>query len=316
MNGLDIAPAFRFAHAGYRLVTNVLTRPDLTMARSYPGFRFAHPGYGPAELRTTTQRQSSKMIGHTGRRQLGKSFVSGANQALEIGIGGHTETCPRCRPDLVPANAIEPAILVGTNSKRSPDERSEIRGSALHRYPAFRSAHAGYGLIRNGRHTRLRPTGYAMMQPAAAGDNGGHHMRRIVLAASTILALTVSAAAQSEEGTIEQIARPGGRIIFVFKPATNTMQCPSIDTRAITPQVAPRLGRTIFAEALVYGRNAVGYVFLISYGAGFHEVYFASYTQRACVLDESQSRGRAFVGDDRFNEAKAYYHSLLNELSE
>jgi hypothetical protein len=60
----------------------------------------------------------------------------------------------------------------------------------------------------------------------------------------------------------------------------------------------------------------VGYVFLISYGLGYYEVYFASYTQRACALNESQSRGRMFAGDDRFSEAKAYYHRLFNELSE
>jgi hypothetical protein len=80
--------------------------------------------------------------------------------------------------------------------------------------------------------------------------------------------------------------------------------------------MAPRLGRTIFAESLVYGRNAVGYVFLTSYENGYFEVYFASYTQRACVLTESQSRGRGFAGEDRFNEAMAYYQSLFNELSE
>ena len=105
-------------------------------------------------------------------------------------------------------------------------------------------------------------------------------------------------------------------MIFVFKPTTDTMPCPSVDARAITPALAPRLGRTIFAEALVYGSNAVGYVFLISYGNGAHEVYFSSYTQRACALTESQSHQRVFVTDNRFNEAKAYYHSLLSELLE
>jgi hypothetical protein len=149
-----------------------------------------------------------------------------------------------------------------------------------------------------------------------ASDNGGHHMRRIVLVASTIFALTSMAFAQSEQMTIEQIPRQGGRIIFVYKPATNDVPCRSINASALTPQVAPRLGRTILAEALVYCSNAVGYVFLSSYVNGPYEVLFASYTQRACVLAEAQSHDRFFVGDNRFNEAKAYYHSLFNELSE
>src|SRR2546428_13967153 len=79
-----------------------------------------------------------------------------------------------------------------------------------------------------------------MMPPSDRGDNGRHHMRRLVLVASAIFALTFSASGQSEEMTIEQITRPGGRVIFVFKPTTNNMQCPAIDARATTPQLAPR----------------------------------------------------------------------------
>jgi hypothetical protein len=141
-------------------------------------------------------------------------------------------------------------------------------------------------------------------------------MRRIVLVASTIFALTFPALGQSEQLTIERIPRQGGRIIFVLKPATDDTHCTTLNANAITPQLAPRLGRTIFAEALVYNNNTVGYVFLISYGSGPHEVYFATYTQRSCTLTEAQSHKRAFIGDDRFNEAKAYYHDLFNELSE
>ena len=141
-------------------------------------------------------------------------------------------------------------------------------------------------------------------------------MRRIVLAAATILASTFSALGQSEQMSVVQIPRQGGRIIFVHKPTTHNMQCPTINANNTTPLVAQRLGRTIFAEALVHSSNAVGYVFLISYSHGPHEVYFSSYTQRDCILDESQSHKRVFLGDTRFNEAKAYYLSLINELSE
>ena len=49
---------------------------------------------------------------------------------------------------------------------------------------------------------------------------------------------------------------------------------------------------------------------------GVYEVYFSSYTRRACAVIESQSHKRAFVTDNRFDEAKAYYHTLLNELTE
>ena len=143
-------------------------------------------------------------------------------------------------------------------------------------------------------------------------------MRRVVLVASTIFALTGSAFGQSENErmTVEQMPRPGGRVLFVHKPTTNNTQCPTIDASAITPQVAPRLGRTIFAEALVHSGNTVGYVYLILWAHGVYEVYFSSYTRRACAVTESQSHKRAFVTDNRFDEAKAYYHTLLNELTE
>jgi len=157
-----------------------------------------------------------------------------------------------------------------------------------------------------------------MMQPTDGAIMGDTHMRCIVLLVSMIFALTFPALGQSEPMTIEQmqIPRLGGRTIFVLKPTTDNVQCPSIDPRATTQWMAPRLGRTILAEALVYSSNAVGYVFLVSYGNGAHEVYFSSYTQRACALTESQSHQRVFVTDNRFNEAKAYYHSLLSELLE
>jgi hypothetical protein len=148
-----------------------------------------------------------------------------------------------------------------------------------------------------------------------------HHMRRTVLAAFTIFALTSSGFGQSEQMTIKQISREqlprlGNRTLFVHTPTTNSTECASISSNAITPQVAPRLGRTILAEALVYSKSTVGYVFLISYQHGPYEVYLASYTQRACALTESQSHSRVFAGDNPFNEAKAYYHELFNELSE
>jgi hypothetical protein len=141
-------------------------------------------------------------------------------------------------------------------------------------------------------------------------------MRRTVLLASAILAWTSGAFGQSEEMTIEQIPRPGGRVMFVAKPTSNDVQCTTLDAGATTPSIATRLGRTILAEALIYNSNAVGYVYLISYGIGPYEVYFSRYTKRACVLTESQSSKRAFIGDNRFHEAKLYYHDLFNQLSE
>jgi hypothetical protein len=155
-----------------------------------------------------------------------------------------------------------------------------------------------------------------MVPPTEASSHGGDHMRRIVLVASTIFGLTSAASGQSEETTIVQIPRLGSRVLFAFKPAANKMECPSINANAITPQVAPRLGRTILAEALVHTKKAVGYVFLISYANGPYEVYFSSYTPRDCALTESQSHGRVFVGVDPFKESRIYYHDLFNELSE
>src|SRR2546426_1034560 len=104
-------------------------------------------------------------------------------------------------------------------------------------------------------------------------------MRRIVLVASAIFALTFPALGQSEQMTVVQIPRQGGRITFVHRPTTHNVQCPTINANNTTPSVAPRLGRTIFAEALVHSSNAVGYVFLLTYPNGAYEVYFSSYTQ-------------------------------------
>ena len=60
----------------------------------------------------------SKMIRHSGNRPVGKSFISGSNQAREIGISSHAKECPRSRPDLVPFHAVEPAILVRATANR------------------------------------------------------------------------------------------------------------------------------------------------------------------------------------------------------
>jgi hypothetical protein len=175
---------------------------------------------------------------------------------------------------------------------------------------------------------------YDLMLPSDGDDNEGRteHMRRIVLISATIVALAFPGVSQSlgqglgqslspslgqsEEMTVERLSRPGNRTIFVSKAASDDMPCQTVDAREITPQKAPRLGRTVLAEALVYTDNTLGYVFLISYANGPQEVYFASYTKRNCVIGEVQSHGRVFVGDDRFKQARIYYHSLFNELTE
>lgn len=139
-------------------------------------------------------------------------------------------------------------------------------------------------------------------------------MHRIALLVALMLASIFPAGAQSEQGTIESILGPRNRMTFVFKPATNKLNCPSIDMSATTPQKAQRLGQTIFAEALLYW-NTIGYLFLISNDNGPHEVYLATYTQRACAVDEARLHWRGFTGENRFSDAKAYYHSLLHEFS-
>ena len=146
-------------------------------------------------------------------------------------------------------------------------------------------------------------------------------MRRIVLtsailASAAIVALTFPAVGQSEDMTVERLTRPGNRTVYAIKPTADTRECPTIDARETTPLKAPRLGRIVLAEALVYTDSTVGYVYLIAYGNGPHEVYFSSYTKKNCSLDEAQSHGRVFVGDDRFKQARLYYHNLFNELSE
>ena len=157
-------------------------------------------------------------------------------------------------------------------------------------------------------------------------------MRRIVLASATILAmvlpLTPPASSQSlgqslgqpsgpSEGmVVERLTRPGNRTVFASRLATDTQPCPTIEGRETTPLRAPRLGRTVLAEALVYTDSTVGYVYLIAYANGPHEVYFSSYTKSNCRLEEAQSHGRVFVDDDHFKQARLYYHSLFNELTE
>ena len=158
------------------------------------------------------------------------------------------------------------------------------------------------------------------------------HMGRIVLASATILALvlssTPSALSQSSgqaagqppgasEGTVvERLTRPGNRTVFATRLATDTQPCPTIEGRETTPLRAPRLGQTVLAEALVYTDTNVGYVYLISYANGPHEVFFSSYTKNNCRLEETQSHRRVFVGGDHFKQARLYYHSLFNELTE
>src|SRR5215207_8624543 len=60
----------------------------------------------------------SKMVRNAGCRVVGKTFVSGANQDFEIGIDRRAETGSCAWPDLVPADAIEPANLVGATADR------------------------------------------------------------------------------------------------------------------------------------------------------------------------------------------------------
>src|SRR5205085_6594828 len=123
-------------------------------------------------------------------------------------------------------------------------------------------------------------------------------------ACATLLALTLPGFGQSEEMMVERLTRPGNRTVYAFKPRQDTQECQTIDARETTPLKAPRLGRIVLAEALVYTDNTVGYVYLISYANGPHEVYFSSYTKRNCALGEAQSHGRVFVGDDRFKQAR------------
>jgi hypothetical protein len=139
-------------------------------------------------------------------------------------------------------------------------------------------------------------------------------MRRIILVTALILGSMFSAGGQSEQGAIEPVVGPRSRVIFVFRPTAHSINCPSIDMTAITPDKTQRMEQTIFAEALVYG-NTVGYVFWIVNSNGPHEVYLATYTLRDCSLDEAQIQKRTFVEGTRFNEARVYYRSLLNEVS-
>jgi len=179
---------------------------------------------------------------------------------------------------------------------------------------------------------------YDAAPPSIGGCNMGRnvHMQRIVLASATILTLalptmlasTPPAMSQSlgqsvggpsgppEGMVIERLTRPGNRTVFATRLATDTQPCPTIEGRETTPLRAPRLGRTVLAEALVYTDTIVGYVYLLAYANGPHEVYFSSYTKNNCRLEEAQSHGRVFVGDDHFKQARLYYHSLFNELTE
>src|SRR6266853_827777 len=80
-------------------------------------------------------RPCSKVKCHPGSRQIGKSVISGPNQAREIGISEHAEKCPRSRPDLVPFHAIEPAILVGaTTHRQDQGGRQRVTVPSICRY--------------------------------------------------------------------------------------------------------------------------------------------------------------------------------------
>src|SRR5437016_4850395 len=127
---------------------------------------------------------------------------------------------------------------------------------------------------------------YDVVPPRNGGDYKGRnvHMRRIVLASATLLAsvlpVTPPALSQSlgpsfgppsgppEEMIVERLTRPGNRTVFASRLATDTQPCPTLEGRETTPLRAPRLGRTVLAEALVYTDSTVGYVYLIAYANG------------------------------------------------
>ena len=57
---------------------------------------------------------SPKVIRHAGRGVVGKSFIGGADQDLEIRIGGGAEKRARAGADVMPFDVVEPAVLVRT----------------------------------------------------------------------------------------------------------------------------------------------------------------------------------------------------------
>ncbi len=65
------------------------------------------------------------MVGHAGRREPGKSFKGGLSKAPEIGIIRRLEGGARAQLDLVPINAIEPAVLIGATTDRQDDRRRQ-----------------------------------------------------------------------------------------------------------------------------------------------------------------------------------------------
>jgi hypothetical protein len=137
---------------------------------------------------------------------------------------------------------------------------------------------------------------------------------RFVSAALAFMACHLPASAQ-EQGTIHMIVREEtGRAMFVFKSASSSNDCSSIDMSSTTPEKAKVLKQLIFAETLIH-KSRVGYVYMLANPNGPIEVMFSYYIWRLCALDEKQLYRQAFQGDDAFARARNYYHRLVIRLS-
>jgi hypothetical protein len=83
---------------------------------------------------------------------VGKPAILGADQNLETGIGARAENDARYRPDLMPFDAVQPAILVGARGRGQDDGHQQAaRFAALdRRFQAIDEFHIGLDLRRLG----------------------------------------------------------------------------------------------------------------------------------------------------------------------
>src|SRR5438034_758994 len=69
--------------------------------------------------------RSSKMVSHAGSGVVGKHFIGAADQGIEVRIGRHAEKGASAGTNIVPFDAIKPAILIRATPWRQHDGRRQ-----------------------------------------------------------------------------------------------------------------------------------------------------------------------------------------------
>ncbi len=97
------------------------------------------------------------------------------------------------------------------------------------------------------------------------------------------------------------------RLFTIMRPSVGE-RCEKPDFGAIPANRVKRAEQVIVAESF---NPPVGYVYWISNANGPHEVYYATFVLRGCVVVERRYEEKQFDGPKKQEDAKSYYLTLL-----